>query len=306
MIFFKKNFIILSLLFVLFSYNLFAKDKEENSSIPPQTLLGEEATAKVAKLKEAANKALDEKNYVLATELLIKVLDISPYDKEAILNYAIVNKSVGKYEQAMKAVDYLLNLEFLEDRDLVLILKGQIYMVQRMYRESLEQFRLAYKQNKGSHQAVFNMGNVYLELKLYRDSIASYNIAIERSPNDPAYYFNRGVAYDRQGKYREALADYTHVINLRPKTPYAFINAGIIFYNNEKYETALEYFDRAIELDVTYLESFYNRALVYNKLGELDKALDDLDIAIVIDPNNKEVKQLMTDIENQRFKIDVK
>lgn len=174
-------------------------------------------------------------------------------------------------------------------------------------------------------------GNVYRHKKEFDKSISDFTKAIEISENPALAYNNRGVSYKCKGELQKAIEDYNKAISLNPNYAVAYYNRANVYKTNKDYENAIKDFSKAIELRPAYTLAYYQRAfayeykgdsdkaisdfneviklddenvdayvlrgLLYKKQGEQDKAISDLRKALEINPNDKEAKELLFELE---------
>jgi Flp pilus assembly protein TadD len=64
----------------------------------------------------------------------------------------------------------------------------------------------------------------------YKDAMEQFSIAIKENPKNAEFYSYRGDAYTNLGKYDEALKDFTQAIKLSAKNASIYSKRGFVYY----------------------------------------------------------------------------
>jgi len=168
-------------------------------------------------------------------------------------------------------------------------LRGDIYMVRKMYREAIDMYResppdspviankigiafhqlllldlakknyeLAIKLDSKYPEAINNLGTIYYAQKNYRKAIGCYNRALKYSPPSASIYANLGAAYFGRKDYKHATSFYEQALNLDPD----------VFEHHSGFGTMMQ--ERTVEERATF---HLYLAKMYAKSGANDRAL---------------------------------
>ena len=104
-----------------------------------------------------------------------------------------------------------------KDLDATRINLGIIYNNKLKPRLALEQFEIAFKNEKMKAEVLLNQGNSLLLLKNYKGALEKYQASYENNLEDiSAIYFNKGMAHEYLGNIDEAVSFYKKAVTLNP------------------------------------------------------------------------------------------
>ena len=104
-----------------------------------------------------------------------------------------------------------------KDLDATRINLGIIYNNKSKPRLALEQFEIAFKNEKMKAEVLLNQGNSLLLLKNYKGALEKYQASYENNLDDiSAIYFNKGMAHEYLGNIDEAVSFYKKAVTLNP------------------------------------------------------------------------------------------
>lgn len=166
----------------------------------------------------------------------------------------------------------------------------------------------------------------------YENAIASYNKALELSPSSPSMYIILARTELIKGDTKKAKAfleqalvlksDYTQALFLlsqiaaqsgnideaikqvekasfiAPNDVGVFFQLGLLRYQNKDYTGAISALERAVILNSVYSNAKYFLGLSYYKEGRRDDAIVQFKDIKLLNPDNKEVKQILSNLEN--------
>ena len=129
-----------------------------------------------------------------------------------------------------------------KDLDATRINLGIIYNNKLNPRLALEQFKIAFKNEKMKAEVLLNQGNSLLLLKNYKGALEKYQASYDNNLEDiSAIYFNKGMAHEYLGNIDEAVSFYKKAVTLNPSLIDYFENkrrklkeAGLWNANNER------------------------------------------------------------------------
>ncbi len=104
-----------------------------------------------------------------------------------------------------------------KDHDATRINLGIIYNNKSKPRLALEQFEIAFKNEKMKAEVLLNQGNSLLLLKNYKGALEKYQASYDNNLEDiSAIYFNKGMAHEYLGNIDEAVSFYKKAVTLNP------------------------------------------------------------------------------------------
>jgi tetratricopeptide (TPR) repeat protein len=196
---------------------------------------------------------------------------------------------------------------------------GELYLIGKNNRKSLQNADLAIKYDLYNAQAYFLKGFNFLELGDTMKAISSFQTTVEQNPehfeaymqlgllhsikDDPLAiaYFNNALEvrpYDKEAmyglgmyqqeheQYNEALKTYHKLIEVHPDFREAHYNLGYVhMYYLQLYRQATIHFTDAIEIDPNYYQAYYNRGYSFELLGDIGNAAKDYRKSLSIQPD---------------------
>jgi Tfp pilus assembly protein PilF len=176
---------------------------------------------------------------------------------------------------------------------------------------SLESYKKATQLEPASPFAFGELGRVYILMaqdfakkgddKGRSDSLryAKKNLekALALKPDYAPAHYLLAVVYDQQGKLDEAIAKLEETKRFAPKDAGLAFQLGVLYWRKRNLENARKEFERAIEINPNYSNARYMLGLVYDRLGEIEKAKEQFQIVLKLNPENKEVKEILENLE---------
>ena len=191
--------------------------------------------------------AYQERDYVLASDLIHKAIALNTNMAGFYSNLGLVLRELGQFEAALANYQKSLSLR------------------------------------PGVAETYNNQGNVYAAVQKYKEAIESYDLAIRFKPDYASAHYNRGNTLFRIRKLVEAIASYDKAIRLQPDYHQAFDNRGVAFKEMAQYARAIADHDQAIRIKPDYVEAHYNRALAMCELKDLGSAAVSFQNALALD-----------------------
>lgn len=97
--------------------------------------------------------------------------------------------------------------------------------------------------------------------------------------------------------FRKAIALYTEAIELNPYNAVYHGNRAFAHIKLENYGSALLDSNECIRLDPKYIKGYYRRGSANFVLGKLKESKEDFKAAAKLEPNNREARQKLADVE---------
>jgi len=169
------------------------------------------------------------------------------------------------------------------DREKIITLANS-YDDSKEYDKALEKYFEALKIG-GSEARIYNgIGYVYLKTGDIEGAIKFLKKAIEINPNNAVAHNNLGVAYQRKGEYAEAISEYKNALKIEKNYVKPLANLAVAYYRKGNIPKAIKYFLKAKSADEKYIDERFDK----------QKVTETLEWEAKKDPNNKELKKLIT------------
>lgn len=213
----------------------------------------------------------------------------------------------------------------LHGQNAALITSGNENLQKKNYKEALNNFNQALKENPanvqalcGGAQAQNGLGNftealslaesalkldpqsdlanyakadILISTKDFAGAINLFNKTLEINKSFFPAYTGKSKAYNLLGDTKEAYKVLDNAIDASPSSAELFLARGLLNNSKEKYSKALSDFDKAIALNEksNAFAAYYNRGIAFSFLEEYDSAIADFDKAAELDPGNPNV-----------------
>jgi len=145
----------------------------------------------------------------------------------------------------------------------------------------------------------FVFGDVLLEIARYDEAKIALEKAIKRcKPNNLALpYESMGHLYKAKGNNRTAEKWYRKALEIRPNNPYILVFIGAALAKQGKFTQAKKFHRKAIKVAGPEAdEAYYNLGLILRAEEKYNDARKAFEEAIKLDPNYKEVKKALKDV----------
>jgi tetratricopeptide (TPR) repeat protein len=159
--------------------------------------------------------------------------------------------------------------------------KGEQLLMRYHYRDAVEYFDRALKQNPRLDYAYALRGQAYLVLENYEQASSDLNHAIALDKTKWLYFHDRAKLRFELSDIDGAIADATTAIKLSPKEDNLYRLRSKFYSLQKKYDKALADLNKAIEFQQKDMDSHYKaRGDMYFRLKKYDLAVKDYSSAI--------------------------
>ena len=215
-----------------------------------------------SELSEQAIDCIEKDSLVRAEELLVQAMKLEPSNPHNALlfsNLGLVQKRLGRYDDALQSYTYALNIAptavpILLDRAALYMEKG---MTDRAYLDYCE----ALDADKVNKEALLMRAYIYtirrdykaaLEQKegKFREALEIINKLLVENPDDATLYVARADVEREMEHVELALVDLEQAIRLSPSLIDAYLLRGDIYLLQKKKGLAKTDFEKAISLGV--------------------------------------------------------
>lgn len=104
----------------------------------------------------------------------------------------------------------------------------------------------------------------------------------------------------QSGNLKEAILKTEQAATVSPNSPGIFFQLGLLRYQNNNLNAARTAFERAVGLNNNYANARYFLGLIYDRQGLKEKAIEQFAQIAKTNPNNEEVKKILSNLKNGR------
>jgi tetratricopeptide (TPR) repeat protein len=194
------------------------------------------------------------------------------------------------------------------NHETALMLRGDIYTIEKDIDSALEWYERAHQVNPNSALPYYARGSTAIDKKEYELGLEQLNKAISILASVPLFYVVRSKAHYRLGNFDAAHQDqdaavrlsekdaltradfnlqfeegyldwgedyYARVLQKRPRSSNAYQGRGDVYYVNHEYDKAILDYSKALELNPREPRLYLARGKCYQAKGETDCAIVD-------------------------------
>jgi tetratricopeptide (TPR) repeat protein len=233
------------------------------------------SSVKVEELVQAAYAASKNSNYPLAEELLKRVIEKEPKNKEARrqLGWALFEQR--KFEAAIATLREQTVINPFDDYSYNLL--GRIYWQQQKYQEAEIAFRKQIEitpLDKWSHG---NLGQMLVEWRKYKEAVPELEQAISLNPEEESHYVSLGRAYLNLSDTVKASEAFDKAVKLAPGQRVWNDVAYFLAVGNVQLDKAQQYAESAVTAVATDLRNVELEGLTVQNLQDVSSLGADWD-----------------------------
>ncbi|HZU39276.1 MAG TPA: tetratricopeptide repeat protein, partial [Gemmataceae bacterium] len=176
---------------------------------------------------ERARTFYADQKYAAAADASATALQLLPGEPEALRLAGLALLSLGRYDEAVKALDQYIRHSGKPDGD-VFRARGQARMKMALYLEAVDDYSHAL-QLQPTADLYLHRGWAYFFADGWRLARRDFARAVEMQPTNPDAFTGRGLARVMLGDYQTAAEDAEQALRLRPATPEMMHNIACIF-----------------------------------------------------------------------------
>ncbi len=266
----------------------------------------------------AAETMLKNKDFAGAANLYSEIND-NQKNNEIIKKQALTLYNLGKYSEAIKKLELLLNRDEsfasinlsrcyakLNENEKALAYLKQHLQSRNKESEASIKLETAFNQIKNDEEwkklwlkdwyteqeIEIEEAKYYIKNNKNIEALENLDNCISKNPNShEAFYLRASIFYELQD-YKNASKDIKTASNLEKNNKsYLFLQAEIA-NKQKKYTLALENYNLLLKID-KYNQNYYiKRAETYSKLENYSSAIEDIDFCLKYDTENNELKNI--------------
>ena len=210
-------------------------------------------------------------------------LELVPDEPTALVNRAVVNMELERYQAALQDLDRALKVD---EGPWAHFYRGLIRERQGGLRRAVEDLTRAIRLNPDFRAALHRRGLLCAELEEHDKAFQDQNRVLELHPNHAGALAARGMARAAQGDLQWALQDLDQACGLAPRSALAYCQRGRVQCELGDHSEALADFGRALELDPAFAPAYLARGDAYLALEDHRQAVVDYGRAIELQPEN--------------------
>lgn len=175
---------------------------------------------------DSAKKLIEEKQFLLAEQLLNNFLSLYPNDRDGLYLLGIVFQ---KREEFEKAIYY--------------------------YRKCLEI-------DSNNSEILNNIGLSLMGMRLFEKAIEIFKIALEISPQDAKLHNNLAILFDYTGQFEQAIKTFFKAVEIETDYIDAYQNLAHTYSNLGEFEKAEYYNEKVLSLQPDSVDANFDKAII--------------------------------------------
>jgi tetratricopeptide (TPR) repeat protein len=184
---------------------------------------------------------------------------------------------------------YCQAIAMCNDRFLLYINRGALFVRVRQFDDAIEDFTLAFNEAKFDSCKVLALANRAGARQYKRDFKNAYDdllAAYKIDSTDLGVLTNLGAVCDEVGSGNETLKYLLKAVQINPQYYEAYANIGFKYQEMGQYKKAIEYYDKVVKLNPKEALGYSNRAYNKLKLNDLAGAITDVNESLELYPGN--------------------
>lgn len=217
-----------------------------------------------------------------------QLIEQRPYQEFAWYNLASAYKGLGRYDDAIDALEYVLAIN--EDLNFVYQDIAELYIKKKDYQkaiESLKDYESRFEPDEDIHFLKGQCHEAMSEIKLAR---YYYKKALHCNPNYAEAYFRIGDTYKSEDNWEQANKFYGKAAEHESQEYDYLLAAAESAHVLQDAEQAIEMAEKALEISPVRFEAYMLMANVFLMAGDADTALELLDKGMILCKTTVELK----------------
>ena len=224
-------------------------------------------SVKTEDLITAAQAAVENDNYVVAEQLLRRVLEKDPKHKTVRRNLGYVLSEQRKYSEAITVLQEQTKINPFEDYAYNLL--GRVYWQQQDYANAEQSFRKQLEVTPLSDQAHANLGQMLVEWRKYKEAVPELEQAISLKPDDEDLQVSLGRAYLNLNETAKAMKAFEEALKIDRSPSTLNDVAYFLSLNKVQLDKALQYAESAVTSVASGLRNVELNSLKLDDLEEV-------------------------------------
>jgi tetratricopeptide (TPR) repeat protein len=201
-------------------------------------------SVKTEDLIQASQAAVRNGNFLIAEQLLKRVVEKEPKHKTVRRNLGLVLAQQRKFDEAITVLREQTKINPFEDYAYNLL--GRVYWNQQDYANAEESFRKQIEVSPLDQTAHSNLGEMLVESRKFKEAIPALERALSLSPDQESLHVSIGRAYLALGETPKAIAAFEEALKLS-RTPLVLNNvAYYLAVHSAQLDKAQQYAESAV------------------------------------------------------------
>lgn len=174
------------------------------------------------------------------------------------------------------------------------------FNIEGAYERAKEEYNKARVLNPSNPSILFSIARLEMtkgnnaEARVYLDE------SLAKKPNFASSLLVLAQIDAQEGRLSDAVRRTEGAALMYPNDPSVFFQLGFYYYQNNENQKAIEVLRRSIDLNPgqSNLNTKYLLGLVYEKVGDRNNALKQFEEIIVFNPDNQEIKNIITNLKS--------
>jgi tetratricopeptide (TPR) repeat protein len=211
------------------------------------------STVNVEDLIQAAEAASNNRNFPLVEELLKRVLEKEPKQKDVRRQLGWALFAQQKYDEAISALREQTKINPFDNYSYNLM--GRVYWAQGNHQEADKAFRKQLEVTPLDSSARANLGQLLVDWRKYKEAIPELEQAISLNPEAEGLFISLGRAYMNIGESAKGIESFDKAVKLAPG-PYVWNDVAYnLALGKSQLEKAQQYAESAVTTMATELRN---------------------------------------------------
>jgi tetratricopeptide (TPR) repeat protein len=210
------------------------------------------------------------------TSLLVKKATLATYDEE--------------YEQALALLNHLSEYDF----DLYMV-RIECYLQLGRYADAFRcSEELLEKEDEEPLDNVFaELGFLHMEADCFKEGVSYFQESLKYDPENIDVLADLSYAYEMLGNFDAAVETTNRILDIEPYTYEAWVNLGKLYSLNEEFEKAIDAFDFALTINDSDNIVLKLKAHCLSLSGRAEEAIEDFNSLLQNDPEDTSIYFLL-------------
>jgi len=217
--------------------------------------------------------------------------------QRAYINLAESYKKCGRYKKAIACYDKVLQINPYDTDALISL--GDIYRIRSDYIEAIKSYEKALDINPVLINPCIRLAHIYEQINNFDKAVEYYKKCIEINPGSVNVYCDLANLYKLKEDYDNAIVYYKKFIGLTFKNADAYKNLAESYYGKKDYNNALKYYKQTIKLNPDMEDAYTAIADIFLATSDYQKAIEYLKKAVVTSPHTVDIYERLADSCNK-------
>ncbi|MEK7085023.1 MAG: tetratricopeptide repeat protein, partial [Patescibacteria group bacterium] len=124
--------------------------------------------------------------------------------------------------------------------------------------------------------------------------------AIRMKPDYAAAHFRLAQIAIIKGNVEDAILNTERAALSAPDDIGILFQLGMLYYQQNRYREARQILERAVHINTNYSNARYFLGLIYASEGERTRAVEQFELIQALNPDNREIKTILANLQNGR------